>query len=492
MEDDKVVFSAEFNLCTTCHMVDLDATADGSLFSYSLSADSYSAANMVDAATSTFSEVAFEIENADGTMVDRTVYATQVFYHDNTPGGERSFIDTHFAGTVVGRLAAADETDPAAAVADVTVTGYNVNAAAVDACTTCHDPHSANKVQGEAGVAQAQSFAEGVGTFHANYFNASMGYAVRDSCLPCHSGGEGFVTWLRGGSAPSSADSTPYVACRTCHQLEQLADSVDEEGNTITALGDPTAVREFEGDHVFAFADGDGNLSGGVEVDVADLGVNQICFECHKGRVGVKPTADTTTRAYDVAYLHYAASFATLFGNESGMVPTYAGKSYADRFVHAGGVVDADSAEFGCADCHNVHNSKDNRMFVSTECTGCHGSGAFADAAALEDRTAAYGERLRATIIAQYNSRFDPDLTEADFDVRATERNDDTEMLANDLAKATAIYTIFNYHDGYFTGADGHEHGHGGSWAHNSKFARQLQYDAIEALGGDLTGLSRP
>lgn len=492
-DDGDTVFSAEFNLCTTCHMVDLDATAEDGLYSYELSSDSYSAANMVDAATGTFDEVGFDIFEPDGSIrSDRTVYNTQVFYHDNTPGGGRSFVDTHFAGTVVGRVAAVDETDPADAVADVEVVGYNINAAAADACTTCHDPHSANKVQGD-DLDVAVAAGEGVGTFHADYTASSMGYAVRDSCLPCHSGGEGFVAWTVGGSFPDEADSTPYIACRTCHQLEQF-DATAEE-----MLGDPTAVREFPADHVFAFPDGEGDPSAGVEV-VEDLGVNQICFECHKGRVGVKPTADTTTQAYSVAYLHYAASYATLLGDGYNMIPTYEGKTYAGAFAHY------DGTEFGCADCHNVHNSQDNKMFASTDCTGCHSTGATFDAAVLEARTETFGERLRDTIIAEFNSRglsIDDPTTEAEgdmisviddeiFDFIATERNEDTEIGANDLAKATAIYTIFNYHDGYFTGADGEEHGHGASWAHNSRLARQVQYDAIEALGGDLTGLTRP
>ncbi len=487
--EDKVVFSAEFNLCTTCHMVDLESTvvdAEDGLFSYQLSSASYSAANMLNAAGTTFDIVEFDIENADLTTTTREIFNTQIFYHDNTPGGGRSFVDTHFAGTVVGRVAAVDETVAANAIADVTVTGYNVNAAAVDACTTCHDPHSANKVQGEDGVAQAQSFAEGVGMFHANYLGSALGR----NCTPCHDGGESFVTWLRGGSEPEAGDSdTRTIACRTCHQLEQLEDSVDEEGNPITVLGDPTAVRAFPEDHEFAFGNG-------AIADVADLGVNQICFECHKGRSGVKEGAfdAATTRAYDVSYLHYAPAFATLFGNESGMVPTYAGKTYAGKFVHGGGAAGQDSAEFGCVDCHNVHDTDgnnviQNKMVTSADCLGCHQSGAFVDANLLEDRTVAFGERLRDTIIATYNTRFDPDIDQDAFHDIQAGRNAASEIGANDLAVATAIYRVFNYDDG---SPHGTEHGHGGSWAHNSRFARQVQYDAIESIGGDLTGLTRP
>jgi hypothetical protein len=54
---------------------------------------------------------------------------------------------------------------------------------------------------------------------------------------------------------------------------------------------------------------------------------------------------------------------------------------------------------------------------------------------------------------------------------------------------AAGVWKVFTYEDG---APHGQTHGHGGSWAHNSKFARQAMYDAIEDLGGDLTGLTRP
>lgn len=484
--EEMVVYSAQFNLCTTCHQIDLDYTPAshtdaGLLLSYRLTAGSYSAANMLDATTGTFNaETSFTLLNADGvTTTDRTVYDTQVFYHDNTPDGTRNFADTHFAGTVVGRVAAVDESaDPNLAITDVEVVGYNINAANPEACTICHDPHTVNKVQGDS-LEAAVDHAEGIGKFHTNYLGAAMGHG----CTPCHNGGTPFMTWVLGGSEPAVSSSAAagggpgVIGCRSCHNLLQPAD------------GDPTEVLEFAEGHVFTF-------QSGVEVDVADLGVNQICFECHKGREGVKSTANTTTQIYGVTYLHYAPVFATLFGNDSAMVPTYPGKTYAGRFVHqAGAVGGTATAEFGCVDCHDVHNTNDHQVTTNKmtnpdySCAGCHGTGQFADATVLAARTVAYGERLFDTLLATYNTRFDPDITAEELETKIGARSTASDVGANDLAFAADIFKIFNYEDG---SPHGVMHGHGGSWAHNSKFARQLQYDAIEALGGDLTGLTRP
>ena len=213
----------------------------------------------------------------------------------------------------------------------------------------------------------------------------------------------------------------------------------------------------------------------------------------------------TTTRAYDVSYLHYASSMAILFGDESGMLPGYAGKTYGGKFVHGGGAING-VTEFGCVDCHNVHDTNGNdvagdMMMTHADCASCHQAGAFGDATVLMQRTVDYGAALRDTVIDVWNTRNqdtnDPLFGQVDLDAtlfhdKMAGRNAASEMYHNDLAVATAIYRVFNYDDG---SPHGTEHGHGGSWAHNSVVARQMQYDAIEDLGDPLNllgGLTRP
>jgi predicted CXXCH cytochrome family protein len=482
--EDFTVFSAEFNLCTTCHMVDLKATfnEEHELFEYELS-EAYTAASLVNADSGTYNFGQVMLDEGGATVVDENGDAVyhpnnRVFYHDGASGNGRTFVDTHFGGQILSHLV-----DFGGGDADQPIKGYNVNAANEDSCTICHDPHTAGKLlsatsstglEGYPDILEnnAISYAEGLGEFHTDYLGDAMGHG----CRPCHDGGAPFVGWVVGGSAPSGS-ATGTIGCRSCHELQQ--------GNAVPGDNNEEAfaqVREFAEGHEFAF-------ESGAVVDVADLGVNQICFECHKGRVGVKPDADTTTQVYGVSYLHYAPVFATLFGNESQMVPTYADKTYVGKFAHF------DGTEFGCVDCHNVHDTNGNDAVKSKmqnadfTCNGCHATGGVLDAAVLRDRTVAYGERLFETILATYNTRFDPDLTPDELETIISSRGASSEIGDNDLAKAASIFKIFNYEEG---SPQGVLHGHGGSWAHNSKFARQVQYDAIEDLSGDLTGLARP
>lgn len=97
------VFSSQFNLCTSCHQAFLHYTYDSSSqqFSYTL----------------------------DGT---RPPFFHPTFNTSTDPRdtGFRTIWDTHFK-----YLDPADQTT-------VLIPGYDINAAADDACTRCHDPHS--------------------------------------------------------------------------------------------------------------------------------------------------------------------------------------------------------------------------------------------------------------------------------------------------------------------------------------------------------------
>ena len=469
-----VVYSAEFNLCTACHMVDLVETNTGTgrlLYDYALS-PAYTKANMIDATTGTF------ISSYD-----------RPFYHDGASGNGRTMADTHFGGTILRNMVEFPvDAEPANAITveDIVIKGYNVNPGAANACTTCHDPHTAGKMLSVDSSAtyeyadvldnKAVGYAEGLGDFH----NSPELVAYRQTgCAPCHTG-DNFAA-VTNGATPDDAWAWGTIGCRSCHDLAVA--NAEPNVNNAAAFAE---VREFPSTQSFKF-------NSGAAVTVAELGVNQVCFECHKGRDGVKANADTTTQVYEISYLHYAPSYAVLFGDDSKMVPTYPGKTYAGRFVHPVANA-AGSFEFGCVDCHDVHNTNGNdaagNMMTNPaySCNSCHGVGSLS-AANLKARTVNYGQRLHDTIIATYNARFDPDITADQFHAIISGRGAATEIGANDLAKAASIYKIFNYEDGSPTGT---EHGHGGSWAHNSVFARQVQFDAIESLVGDTTGLSRP
>ena len=494
VEETATVYSAEFNLCTACHMVDLEPTPaghgdEGLLFEYELS-DKYLKENLVDATTGTWKEV--DIDGQGPTKV------TNVFYHDGTSANNRHFVDTHFGGTLYSSLYYIGDADTQ--FDNIEIQGYNINAAAENACTICHDPHTGNKMlspdEEENNDNSAISYAEGIGEFHTDYLGDAMGHG----CTPCHDGND-IVTLTVGGESAGGSTTAP-IGCRSCHDLAVA--NAEPAVNNAEALAE---VRTFPADYEFAFD------SGVVVENPADLGVNRICFECHKGRTAAPtaaeeaalPAGETEIRTF--AYLHYAPSYAILFGNDSAMVPVYEGKTYAGQFTHYDGV------KFGCVDCHNVHDTDGNNVVENKmqnpafDCNGCHQSGAFVDAAVLKKRTEDYGWRLLETLLDEVlpfatDTTLSADLQTFIADLAAeTDVNVQLEMLdlwihgrtntlpTKAIAKAADIYKIFNYEDG---SPHGVTHGHGGSWAHNSRFARQVMYDAIEALGGDLTGLGRP
>lgn len=499
----RTVFSKEFNLCTACHMVDLTATFDDEagydergMYLYQLS-DAYTASNLLDNGSGTF-----DLTKAP-------------FYHDGDSGNGRTLVDTHFGGDIMEHLVLFNGSTDI-----ITIKGYNINPGSEDACTICHDPHTAGKMLSIDSSSTfdyadqldnlAVGYAEGLGDFHTDYLgDAFSRINTSASCMPCHSG-NAFLELIQGETI--SDNNWKVVGCRSCHELDQPNATANTNDSAAFA-----AVREFPAGYEFKF-----NATAAAPVPVADLGVNQVCFECHKGRtpgvdVAALPDPAAGTMNYTISYLHYAPSMAILFGDESKMVATYntvlsGGRTYAGRFVHAG-----DGQEYGCVDCHDVHDTDgnhayENKMITDSYCAGCHDAG---DVTAFQARTQAFSERLldeiladmlaidttvapgsdlNATLKAKIVSLQDSTYPNADF------ASQDEELMAyiqerqayfpnKTVAHAATTWKIFTYEDG---APHGQTHGHGGSWAHNSKFARQMMYDAIQSLGGSLTGLTRP
>jgi len=481
-----VVYSAEFNLCTTCHQVDLAVTyqkeADaGALFKYELSG-AYAKANLVDATGTTWA--------ADATA--------KLSYHATDNG--RAIVDTHFGGTIMDNVVKGtgigDGTDGKGTWTDMTLAGYNINAASANSCTICHDPHTSGKVlsvavgQTDSITNTAVSFAEGLGGFHTNYLSEAQGHG----CTPCHQGTE-FVKLTVGGTP---AGSVGVIGCRSCH--DQAQPNATPGTNNAAAFDD---VRSFPAGYEFKFS-----ATAAAPLTAADLGASAICFECHKGRTAGKdvallsdPAAGTTN--YAISYLHYAPSMAILYGDDSKMVATYAGKTYSGRFAHPFAV--NDKTQFTCTDCHNVHTGADV-MLTSASCVGCHSDASVYSKSNLAARTQAFSERLLDEILtdvlaadgtAGLNAALQTKITELKGQDLATQKTTLMSYIQErqayfpnkTIAHAATTWKVFTYEDGP---EHGQTHGHGGSWAHNSKFARQVMFDAIESLGGDTTGLVRP
>ena len=540
---ERVVFSAQYNLCTSCHQVNLDyefvddiGYNSGGMFVYQLS-DAYLHAN------------------------DPYGDPSNVGYHSNSYQ-DRSFFDTHFNGLISkdlyyydisdkkdrngfsgvekarrdrnGNLIVTNDMTEAIAMLeayyqeyldapdDIQVNGYGVNPGSPYACSSCHDVHSANKIEGTAdlikadadGVVghvlmaeprmqQAVAYGEGVGMTHGNYISDAFS-RERIGCTPCHTGKE-FVSLTVGGEPESARWNS--VGCISCH------DMVDTAGVVLTE------ARTFPVDYEFAFNSGD--------VVAEDLGDNQVCFECHKGRNAYK--SDSTT-VYGTNYLHYSPSFATLLGPE-GMYPSYDDKDYTrdwEGHYHA-----VSGYPTTCTGCHNIHEEyapyssfsqaqygreEFDSVLTTNLCGSCH---YVTDPSAtnfqrsfnvLKGRTQVFADTLFATIISELsevvasnndaaiiiqgvngvNVTLSADEIDSYTNVfgssYATATTDDaiekrlktyitgsprdvtgSRMVDNTLAKAGAVWKNFVYDDK-------------GGWAHNSILARQLMYDAIVSL----------
>ncbi len=507
---ERVVFSAEFNLCTSCHQVNLAFEFDE------------------DAGYAGRGMIRYFLADAHSTETRTDALNALVDWHNvSQTNAGRTIVDTHFAGAaripVTGALRE--------------IAGYNINPGSPNACSSCHDVHSASKFGANSGASfdMAVSFAEGFGQNHGNYISDAFS-REQFGCTPCHTGRD-FVKLTEGRTlAQLGSPRWNTLGCVSCHDMLNTMDPAS--GTPARVVSDEP--RTFPANHVFQF-------QSGAVVDVADLGRSQVCFECHKGRTGFNDTATITT-VYGVNYLHYSPSAAILFGDESEMVPTYEGQLYAGlRNVH----VDFNqTAVLGCADCHEVHSggirANNPVVFSGAACVSCHLGNQDTFDVFHRDRTKAFGDRLKNTILDVLEGMFDggdfnlPEGLTAAQQTRAmkdlivifegidsplltgdlalstsgvfvsgmTERaafvaafpNDavktpadrlkifitgsprdatGSRLVTNALAKAGAAWKNFNYDDK-------------AAWAHNSVFARQVMFDAIQDLGGSTTGLVRP
>ena len=464
--ENRTVFSTEFNLCTACHQVNLNVEwvedigyGDGGMFVYTL-ADVYAQATADERGRSNELDLDYHAHRADG-----------------TPAFSRTMSTTHFAGELsafFGDLAGV-------------VNGYGVNPGSPNACTACHDPHSNNKFEGE----MASAFAEGIGMTHGNYISDAFS-RERTGCTPCHTGRElpklTYSNNLAQGLERIGSPRWNVLGCVSCHDM-----AVGEED-------DLTLAREFRAGYEFAFNSGE-------VVPVEELGRNQVCFECHKGRtpgVDVSSLPEGPTNHFNISYLHYSPIFATYYGDESGMVATYEGilegvtyrgKSTTHSANPAndvgGGFTYGVEGGATCLDCHDVHTNSiresNPNIRNGITCVTCHGEdwnqrAAKGNVTALADLLidVVYDE-LMATVNAGFNANLTAflDALHAELDEvvgkdmvksRIKERTIAGGWPTRELAHAVTTWKVFYYEDR-------------ASWAHNRNFAYQMFRDAIESLG---------
>jgi len=302
---------------------------------------------------------------------------------------------------------------------------------------------------------------------------------VPGSCAKCHSA-DGLPLFLKEGVNIATHPANGFL-CTTCHDGANWPNRyvVDE----VT----------FPSGATLSFGEGeDGNL----------------CMVCHQGRssgstveraLAGKP-ADTPDESIRFSNIHYFAAGATVFGSEAAGAYQFEGKEYVGQHGHV------TELNFTCESCHDVH-----ALEVKVEsCATCHGDASDPNdpdtyrkgetdwdgdgdtAEGVKAEIAAFGERLYAGLQAYaadkgtpivYDSHTYPYFftdTNADGEPGADEANYGNRYAAwtPNLLRAAYNYQYWQKDPG--------------NYAHNAEYMLQVLYDSIQAVGGDLSGLTRP
>ncbi len=303
------------------------------------------------------------------------------------------------------------------------------------------------------------------------------GGIVPSSCAKCHSAA-GLPLFITEGANISQTASNG-LSCATCHN-------------------DLSSYTRFSVDSV--------TFPSGAAISFGEANDNNLCINCHQGRES-KSSVDKAIAAAGVGddeisealrfrNPHYFAAGATLFGADAMGAYMYDGKEYNGKNTHVQGF---DT----CAGCHDAH-----ALSVKAEsCVSCH---------PVVETEADFG-LIR--------------LTAGDFDGDGDETegiNGEIETLAEKLYASIQAYTVENSlpailynasrYPYWFTDAnengtvDGEDAGYAtwtpkllraaynytwtmkdpGAYAHNGLFMIQVLYDAIEEIGGDMSGMVRP
>ncbi|MEW6717017.1 MAG: cytochrome c3 family protein [Chloroflexota bacterium] len=286
---------------------------------------------------------------------------------------------------------------------------------------------------------------------------------VSASCAKCHSA-DGLPFFLKEGINVSTLPSNGFM-CSTCH-----------DGANWPARYEVAATT----------------FPSGVKIDSGNPD-NNLCMSCHQGQesgasvneVVTGKDADTVLEGQSFINVHYFAAGATRYGSEVGGGFEFPGKEYVGYFEHVPGYQ-------SCTNCHDAHELEVQK----DACLGCH--------VGVEDVTS-----IRMSAV-DYDG--DGDVTEG--------MAGEIETLIDALYAAMQTYTAGNeatagivYNPGrypYFFDEAGKNYStwtptlleaaynyqfalkDPGGFAHNAKYIIQLLIDSIEALGGDVSEMTRP
>jgi hypothetical protein len=324
------------------------------------------------------------------------------------------------------------------------------------------------------------------------------------NCVKCHSD-SGLPTFIKVGgtvtfnargqvfqTGVTSVPSSNGFKCVTCHN--------EAEWPALYAV----ASVPFPSGVSLGFAkDADGKF-------VADNA--NLCLECHQGRESTN-SVNAALRGKDEAAvdkaisfknIHYFAAGATLFGTQAKGLYEYAGKEYVGQFEHGSGGL---AGPGKCTECHDVHelgvkidtceqchkNVKSEADLVDIRVTETDYDGDGDTGEGIASEFTEFQVRLYEAIQAKatangaglvYNPAAYPYFfLDKDADGKPDKNDQGANVNYNGNWSPELLKAAFNYQ---YSQKDP------GAFAHNAKYVMQAMYDSIEALGGDVAGLTRP
>ena len=303
------------------------------------------------------------------------------------------------------------------------------------------------------------------------------GGIVPGTCAKCHSAA-GLPFFLTEG-VNVSQPAANGLNCATCHN-------------------DLTTFTRFEVDAV--------TFPSGAVLTFGEANDSNLCINCHQGReskISVDSAIaaagvgeDETSEALRFRNPHYFAAGATLFGADALGAYMYDGKEYNGKNVHVPGFdtcagchdAHALSVNFqSCSTCHPVVKTAEDLALIRVTAGDFDGDGDETEGLAGEIETMA--EKLYSAIQAY---TVDNSLPAIIYDAHRypywfTDNNANGMVDGDDAGYASwtprLLKAAYNYQ---WTLKDP------GAFAHNGAFMIQILYDAIDDIGGDLTGMTRP
>jgi len=323
--------------------------------------------------------------------------------------------------------------------------------------------------------------------------------AVPSGCVKCHTA-QGLPMFLKNGgqqvltktgtlviSGVVSVPPSNGFMCSTCHDAANWPNRYE-----VASVAFPSGATVSLGGK-----DADGKF-------VADE--SNLCMLCHQGRSSTM-TVNASLQGKDpetpdpkirFSNIHYFAAGATLFGTDVKGAYEFEGQTYVGQ--------NTKHPVNKCADCHDVH-----ALTVKVEaCAACHGSatdpkdpdtyrmdptdynGNGDVKEGIKVEIDSFAERLYAAIQAYAKDKGTPIVYDAAtypyYFVDANEdgqgdKDDKGVAIAYNAWTPTLLEAGYNYQ--YY-------HKDPGAFTHNPKYVLQFLFDSLKALGGDVSGLTRP